>query len=262
MIPLLETRGIDVDIGEHRVCRGLDLQLSAGNILAILGRNGVGKSTLLTTLAGLREPAAGAILLEGSPLAELSPKRIAQIRAYLPQQIHDPFASTVLETALIGRHPHLGRWDWESAADRRLAQDALVAVELGGLEERSVHTLSGGERQRLGLAMLLVQSPRLYLLDEPLAHLDPHHGLSALKLLRERASTAGAAVVVVLHDANLALRYCDSALLLYGDGESCLGPVAEILNADNLSRLYGHPLRALDEAGRPWFVPAIPPDRP
>jgi iron complex transport system ATP-binding protein len=256
MIPLLETRGLDVTIGDECVCRGLDLKLSAGKILAILGRNGVGKSTLLASLAGLREPAAGEILLEGSPLAELSPKRIAQIRAYLPQQLHDPFASTVLETALIGRHPHLGRWNWESAADRHLAREALAAVELGGLEERDVHTLSGGERQRLGLAMMLVQSPRLYLLDEPLAHLDPHHGLSALKLLREQTLSADAAVIIVLHDANLALRCCDVALLLYGDGESCQGAVAETLDANNLSRLYGHPVRALDAGGRPWFVPS------
>jgi iron complex transport system ATP-binding protein len=256
MIPLLEARAIDVTIGDHCVCRQLDLRLDSGKVMAILGRNGVGKSTLLATLAGLRNSAAGDILLQGSPLAELTPKRIAQIRAYLPQQMHDPFASTVLETVLIGRHPHLGRWDWESAADRHLARDALAAVELSGLEDRDVHTLSGGERQRLGLAMLLVQSPRLYLLDEPLAHLDPHHGLSALQLLRRQADSTGAAVIVVLHDANLALRYCDTALLLYGDGESSQGHVTETISAENLTRLFGHPLRALDEAGRPWFVPA------
>jgi iron complex transport system ATP-binding protein len=256
MIPLLETRSLEVGIGELSICRGLDLQLKSGEVLAILGRNGVGKSTLLATLAGLRQQQAGDILLEGSPLAELTPRRTAQLRAYLPQHVHDPFASTVLETALIGRHPHLGRWDWESASDRRLALEALAAVELDGLEDRDVHTLSGGERQRLGLAMLLVQSPRLYLLDEPLAHLDPHHGLAALQLLRRQAAAAGAAVVVVLHDANLALRYCDLALLLYGDGESGLGPVANVLECENLSRLYGHRLRVLDEDGRPWFVPA------
>ena len=256
MTPLLEARNLDVAIGGLDVCRGLELRLAAGRLLAILGRNGVGKSTLLATLAGLRPAQGGELRVEGLPLAELSPRRLAQLRGYLPQQVHDPFASTVLETALIGRHPHLGRWDWESAADRRLAGDALAAVELAGCEEREVHTLSGGERQRLGLAMLLVQSPRLYLLDEPLAHLDPHHGLAALQLLRQRAAASGCAVAVVLHDANLALRCCDEALLLFGGGECRLGDVAATLHADNLTRLYGHPLRALDDAGRPWFVPA------
>jgi iron complex transport system ATP-binding protein len=256
MSPLLETRALTAAVGEVTAVRGLDLLLRAGEVLAILGRNGVGKSTLLATLAGLRPPAGGEVLIEGSPLAALEPRRLAQVRAYLPQHVHDPFASTVLETALIGRHPHLGRWDWESAADRRLALDALAAVELGGLEEREVHTLSGGERQRLGLAMLLVQTPRLYLLDEPLAHLDPHHGLAALQLLRTQAVSTGAAVIVVLHDANLALRYCDSALLLYGDGECSHGTAAQVIDAAALSRLYGHPLRRIDDDGRPWFVPA------
>jgi iron complex transport system ATP-binding protein len=103
--------------------------------------------------------------------------------------------------------------------------------------------------------MLLVQAPRLFLLDEPLAHLDPHHGLAALRLLREQA-TAAAGVVVVLHDANLALRWCDRALLLFGDGECVEGEVGAVIGADNLSRLYGHPLRALEDGGMPWFVPA------
>ncbi len=254
--PLLETRRLDVEVGGKAVCTGLDLAVVPGQVLAILGRNGVGKSTLLTTLAGLRPAQGGAIVCDGVPLAELSPRRLALLRGYLPQQLTDPFAATVLETALIGRHPHLGRWDWETAADRRLALSALEAVELAGFAEREVHTLSGGERQRLGLAMLLVQSPRLFLLDEPLAHLDPHHGLAALRLLREQAAAAGAGVIVVLHDANLALRWCDRALLLFGNGEAVEGPVGEVVEAANLSRLYGHPLRSLDDGGRPWFVPA------
>jgi iron complex transport system ATP-binding protein len=254
--PLLQTRGLDVTIGGKAVCLGLDLSVPAGQSLAILGRNGVGKSTLLATLAGLRPAASGEIRLDGLPLGELSLRRIAQLRAFLPQTLNDPFACTVMETALIGRHPHLGRWDWESTADRQLATEALAAVELAGLEEREVHTLSGGERQRLGLAMLLVQAPRLFLLDEPLAHLDPHHGLAALRLLREQTTSSGAGIAIVLHDANLALRWCDRALLLYGDGEYGEGTVEAMLNAENLARLYGHPLRTLDNDGWPWFVPA------
>jgi iron complex transport system ATP-binding protein len=101
-----------------------------------------------------------------------------------------------------------------------------------------------------------VQAPRLFLLDEPLAHLDPHHGLAALRLLREQTTTTSAGIAIVMHDANLALRWCDRALLLYGDGECGEGSVDEMLIAENLARLYGHPLRTLDNDGRPWFVPA------
>lgn len=258
MSALLEARDLRVSIGDTRVCSGLGFSVAEGERLVILGRNGVGKSTLLKTLAGLRPSQGGVVCCEGVPLEAFAPRRLALLRGYLPQQLEDPFSSSVLETALIGRHPHLGFWDWESLGDRRLAEEALAAVELSGFAQREVHTLSGGERQRLGLAMLLVQAPRLFLLDEPLAHLDVHHALAALRLMREQTAGAAAGVVAVLHDANLARRWGDRALLLFGDGEYAEGPVGDVIHADNLSRLYCHAVRALDDGGVPWFVPIEP----
>ena len=190
------------------------------------------------------------------PIEQLAPQRLAVTRGYLPQQSIDPFSSTVLETVLIGRHPHLGRWDWESPADRRLALEALASVGLEGFEARDVHTLSGGERQRVGLAMLLVQAPRLFFLDEPLAHLDPGHGVAALSLMRAQTHKATpAGIVMVLHDANLARRWCDRALLLFGEGTWVEGPVADVVSVENVSRLYGHPFRAVGDQGDAWLVP-------
>ncbi|MGE5467956.1 MAG: ABC transporter ATP-binding protein [Ignavibacteria bacterium] len=251
---LLEARALDVAIGGRMLCRGLDLAVAAGESWAILGRNGAGKSTLLATLAGLRKPAAGEVLVDGCAAGEMPPRDLARVRGYLPQQSHDPFASTVLETVLVGRHPHLGRWDWESAGDRRIAEDALAEVGLAGFAARDVQTLSGGERQRLGLATLLTQSPRLFLLDEPLAHLDLNHQVAQMDVLQRRVAQ-GAAVVAVQHDPGFAARYCQRALLLFGDGEWRAGPVAEVVTAENLSRLYNHPLRALGGAPYPVFVP-------
>jgi iron complex transport system ATP-binding protein len=254
MTALIETLGLDVAIGGHTVCRSLDWSVQPGEAWAILGRNGAGKSTLLSTVAGLRAAERGELRIAGKPVAATPPRELALVRGYLPQRSHDPFASTVLETVLVGRHPHLGRWDWESTADRRIAEQALAEVGLGGFARRDVQTLSGGERQRLGVATLLTQDPRLLLLDEPLAHLDLNHQVALMDLLAKRAA-AGAAFVAVLHDPGFAARYCRHALLLEGDGTWLAGPVAEVVTAANLSRLYGHPLRQVESSPYPVFVP-------
>lgn len=253
--PLLRARALTVEIGGHHVTQGLDLTITAGQRLAILGRNGAGKSTLLATLAGLRAPAAGSVAVGDTPYAELSARQAALRRAWLGQAQADPFGSTVLETALTGRHPHLGRWDWETPRDAELARSALAAVGLAGLERRAVHTLSGGERQRLAIATLLAQAAPLYLLDEPLAHLDLNHQMAVLELFAGAARDCGAGVVMVLHDPALAYRFCDQALLIDGKGRHELGSSESVLTADKLSDLYGYRLRQIEDDGHRCFIP-------
>lgn len=253
--PLLETRKLTVSIGDRVFCRDLDLTLHAGERLAILGRNGAGKSTLLSVLAGLRQAQAGEILLNGASYAALGARQSALIRGWLPQARGDAFSSTVLETALVGRHPHLDRWDWESAKDIRIVSDALAAVDLAAFEQRDVQTLSGGERQRVAIASLLAQAPRLYLLDEPIAHLDLKHQIAMLELFANAAIERHAAVAMVLHEPALAWRYCDRALLVHGDGHTESGPAREMLTAERLSTLYQYPLAAVESDGRISFVP-------
>jgi iron complex transport system ATP-binding protein len=255
MSALLRVRGLAVAVGGRTVVRDLEFDIGAGERLAILGRNGAGKTTLLHTLAGLREPAAGSIELCGAPLALTPPRRVAQLRGVLLQQQVDAFPASVLETALIGRHPWLERWAWESAADARIARDALAAVDLGGFATRDVHTLSGGERQRLALATLLTQQPKLALLDEPLSHLDLNHQIAVLELLSRTTRAAGTALVMVMHDPGLAARYCERVLLLHGDGRVESGSVATMLTAERLSALYQHPLRMVESDGQRCFLP-------
>ena len=252
---LLEARQLVVEIGGRCIVNSLDLVVNSGERLAILGRNGAGKSTLLSTLAGLRPPADGCVELGGTPYAALTPRVAALRRAWLGQALADPFASTVLETALTGRHPHLGRWDWESTRDAELARSALAAVGLAGFEQRQIHTLSGGERQRLAIATLLAQAAPLYLLDEPLAHLDLNHQMAVLELFSGAARDCGAGVIMVLHDPALAHRFCDQALLIDGDGHCESGAVDAILTAEKLSNLYGYRLRQFTHEGRRCFVP-------
>ncbi|MBL8490165.1 MAG: ABC transporter ATP-binding protein [Rhodocyclaceae bacterium] len=253
--PVLAARALSVRIGGQAVADALELEVRTGERLAVLGRNGAGKTTLLHTLAGLRPPAAGLVELDGWPLSAMDGREAARLRGLLPQRPGDAFPATVLETALIGRHPHLSRWAWEGARDEAIAREALAAVGLSGLAERDVRTLSGGERQRLAFATLLAQAPKLWLLDEPLAHLDLNHQVAVLELVADKARSEGVAVVMVLHDVNLALRYADRALLLIGEGETRQGAVGEVLEPGLLGRMYGHPIRVVDDGGRPVFVP-------
>lgn len=254
MSALLEARGLTLRMGSRTLCRALDLVLTPNQSLAILGRNGAGKTTLLHTLAGLRAPESGAVWLAGQPYAAHAPKDAAQLRGVLMQHHADALAATALETALIGRHPHLSRWAVESEDDLRIARAALAAVGLAGFETRRADSLSGGERQRLAIATLLTQQPALRLLDEPLTHLDLGAQIPLLDLLSPRQQ--GGATVMVMHDPTLAARFCDVALLLFDDGEWRLGGVDEVITPDALARLHGHPFHELHHDGRRVFVPA------
>jgi iron complex transport system ATP-binding protein len=253
--PLLTAQDLTVQIGECLVCRDARFEFKAGECWGILGVNGAGKTTLLHTLAGLSPPAKGEIYLTGTPLHLLPRRRVAQELGLLLQDTPDPFPANVLETALIGRHPHLSRWQWESVGDLTLARAALSQVELAGLENRSVTTLSGGERRRLALATLLVQTPAMMLLDEPTNHLDLRHQHLLLQLLQQQARN-GRGIAMVLHDINHAVRYCDHVLLLFGDGEVRQGRQADILNTEVLSRLYDYQVIEIQLGEQRFFASA------
>lgn len=255
MSALLTTRGLDISIAGTGVCRGLDLQIDRGSRWAVLGRNGCGKTTLLKTLAGLHPRDAGAITLAGKSLEEVPRAQLARILGILFQEQDSLFPGNVLEAALIGRHPYLAAWRRESGEDFERARAALAQVGLAGKESRVLSTLSGGERQRLAIATLLTQDPALCLLDEPSTHLDLYHQIHILRILRDSTRGGEKALVMVLHDINLAARYCDHALLLFGPEAQVHGPIGDVLTEENLSRLYGHPMRRLDTEQGGIFSP-------
>jgi iron complex transport system ATP-binding protein len=251
---LLEARALEVVIGSTTVCRDLDLAINAGERWCILGRNGAGKTTLLLTLAGLRQPRSGHIALRQQPMSALSRRQVARQLGILFQEQADVFPANVLDTVLTGRHPWLGPLQWESDTDRAKARAALLAVGLSDIEQRIITTLSGGERRRLGIATLLTQDPQLLLLDEPTNHLDVHHQIRTLQLLGDLAAAGNRALLLVMHDLNLAARYCDRFLLLFGDGETAQGDAAAVLTRTNLERLYQHPLLPLQgPQGQVWI---------
>jgi iron complex transport system ATP-binding protein len=251
---LLRADGLRLEAGSRVLVHGLDLDVRAGQVWAVLGPNGSGKTTLLHTLAGLQPPAAGQVWLADKPLADWPAGEAACLRGLLPQALADAFSASVLDLVLLGRHPHLARWAWEGADDLRIARAALAAVDLAGFERRDVLTLSGGERQRVGLAALLAQDPLLLLLDEPLAHLDLHHQVAVLTHLRRLAEEDGKAIVLAVHDLNLARRFATHALVLT-PGDHRAGPVDAVMDEATLGAAFGHRLRRVVAAGRTLFVP-------
>jgi len=251
--PIFSCQGLTVEVAGRTLVERLTMDVAQGELIAVLGQNGSGKSLSLHTLAGLRTASAGTVKLHGQDVANEKRQQLAKHLALLPQHVDDIFPATVIDTALIGRHPHIGLLGWESPEDFEAARSALRAVDLEELSARDVLTLSGGERRRLAIAQVLTQAPDLYLLDEPTNHLDPQHQLDALRIFRQQAD-AGAAVVASLHDVNLAVRFADRCLLLFGDGRWSLGSTEEILDAERLSQLYSTPMEAVTWRDRELFV--------
>lgn len=252
---LLTAAALCVEVPGRQLVDDLDLDLRAGEMIAVLGQNGAGKSLTLETLAGLRAPPRGTVQVAGNDIDSLPRQETARHLALLPQTVEDIFPATVLDTALIGRHPHIRGLRWETREDRQLAEHALAEMGLSALRSRDTLTLSGGERRRLAIAQVLTQAPTVYLLDEPTNHLDPQHQLDAMHTFRQAADN-GAGVIASLHDVNLAARYADRCLLLFGDGRWQLDATSAVLNTESLSALYATPMEAVGWHDRELFVPA------
>ena len=252
---MLAVENLTLAIARRTLCRGLSFVVNRGERWVVVGPNGVGKTTLLATLAGLRSPASGTIVLDGRAMREWTPRERALRVGLLPQDTVDAFPDTALEIAISGRHPHVARWRAESQDDVATAKAALAEVDCAGLADRNVQTLSGGERRRVALAMLLAQDPAIMLLDEPTNHLDVAHEVRVLDLLAQRVSAGQRAIVMSIHDLTLAARHASHALLFGFEGVSA-GPASEMLTAGNLSALYRQALVAVPHAGGTAFLPA------
>jgi iron complex transport system ATP-binding protein len=253
---LLRTESLAISVGGWYVCSNLNFRLEPGQHWGILGGNGIGKTTLLLTLAGLRPPAAGKVYIEETPLAAIRRRDLSRKLGVLFQDSHDIFPGSVMETVLIGRHPWLPVWSFEGDEDYALALAALRDVAMETMAHRQVNTLSGGERRRLALATLLLQDPRIWLLDEPTNHLDLKHQINLMGLIRSRVDEAQGGLVMVLHDVNLITRFCSHVILMQDHETMLSGPVGEVVTQETLERLYRHPIRQVNAEGRSLYFPA------
>ncbi len=252
---LLETKGLEAGYGPSPVLRGVDFSVRAGELWAVLGPNGTGKSTLLRGVLGMLPWTRGGVRLLGRERAAWEARELARRVAWVPQTFEPAEGFSGLELVLMGRSPHLGLWGLTSEKDAALARSALEELGVAYLADRSGEAMSGGERRMLLLARGLVQQPSLLLLDEPTAFLDVAHQVGALARVRARVE-AGLGAVAVLHDVNLATAFATHALLLRDGQVLAQGPVDTVLERERLEALYGLPLEmAQAPSGARLFAP-------
>ncbi len=236
------------------VLTGASLSLAFGEVLVLAGRNGAGKTTLLRIATGLLAPDVGQVLLEGRPLAAHARREVARSLALVAQDSSVPFPFTVEEIVLLGRAPHLRGFGFESREDRRIAGACMERLGIGALAQRSILELSGGERQLAMIARALAQTPRILLLDEPVAHLDLAHRLALEELLRALAHE-GKAVLLVSHDLAGAARVADRIALLAGGRIVACGAAREVLHADLMREVFGVDALLVETSEGPVVVP-------
>lgn len=253
----LSCENLTLQVPGRILCSSVTFAIEAGQLWAVLGRNGSGKTTLVHALAGLQRCERGDVRLDGADLASRTSRQRARDIGVLLQQEDADFWGSVLEYVLLGRFAHARSWLGWRREDEESAIAALERVELAAFAQRRFATLSGGERQRARIAQLLVQSPRIFLLDEPLQHLDVKHQARTLALFRDLAQDHARAVAMVLHDALWPGRFCTHALLIHDDGNALAGIAPEVLTRDNLERLYGCELAELAHEDGRYFVPNV-----
>ena len=251
----LQVQKLNLSIGNTIVCRDLDICFKPGEFWGIMGMNGVGKTTLLKSLLGLFPAESGAIILDNKLIVNYQRKILAQHMGMMFQEYEYSFPCTVLEAALIGRHPSLNQWQLEDRGDHEIALEALSLVGLNDLLQRSINTLSGGEKRRLNLATLLSQNPDYFLLDEPVNHLDLKAQIEILSLLANRFTNSRHCGIMVIHDPNLAYRFCDNILMMFEDGQCLSGKTRDIMTPDNLTRLYDCNVQLLKNSKYTFFMP-------
>lgn len=246
MSAILELIGASLGYPDRLVLEGINLVVEEGQVFAIVGPNGVGKSTLIKAASGILPLIGGEIRVGGQGILRMSPERRARRVGVVPQATQTPRAFTAGQIVLMGRTPYLGWLERESPADLEMAKQAMERTETTELADRIMGELSGGEQQRVMVARALAQSPRVMLLDEPTAHLDLRHQDEILKLIKQLAQEEGMGVLIALHDLNLVARFADRVALLSNRKIKEQGPARDVLTPDNLAEAYGVEIHVME----------------
>ncbi|NTE87818.1 ATP-binding cassette domain-containing protein [Agrobacterium rubi] len=234
-----ELADVSVRVGDNTLLDTLTLDLQQGKTIGLIGHNGSGKSTLLKLLAHQVKPTAGRLLFQGKPLENWGGRPLARKIAYLPQHMPATSGMLVKELVALGRYPWHGALGQFGTTDRDKVEQAIALTDTGALEERLVDTLSGGERQRVWLAMLVAQDVECLLLDEPISALDIAHQIEVLSLIQTLSREKGLSIVLVLHDVNMAARFCDDIVALHTGRLIARGAPEKIMTTEELKRIYG-----------------------
>jgi iron-chelate-transporting ATPase len=243
------------DVPGRRLIDTLSLDIAEGSLTALIGRNGSGKSTLLKLIAGQLRPASGQIAHAGRPLSDWPARELARQIAYLPQVTPPAEGIRLSELVALGRYPWRGALGRFRPEDEVAVTDAMTRCGLDSLADRLVDTLSGGERQRGWIAMMLAQGAQTLLLDEPTSALDVAHQVEVLGLVQTMCRETGLSAVIVLHDVNMAARFCDRVVALDGGKLVLDGPVQDLMTPQALARVYGLPMQVATHSGTAFALP-------
>lgn len=243
---MIEVQNLSFSYGHHPVLSHVGFTAQSGECVGILGNNGAGKSTLITCINRIRTPDSGSILIDGKAVGNMSRRELARSVAYVAQK-NEMSQTTVFDCVLLGRKPYI-RWA-VGEEDLRLCTAMIHRVGLEALELRSLDELSGGELQKVMLARALVQRPKVLLLDEPTSNLDPRNQYEMMELVREVAREQHITVLIVIHDLNLALRYCDRFFFLK-DGSGYRYGGLEVVDQHTIESVYGVCAKVMDVGGR------------
>jgi iron complex transport system ATP-binding protein len=235
----LEIKDIRLSYNHHAVVEDLSFQLNQGEILGLLGPNGCGKTSVIRAMSRTLALRSGSILLNGKEIGRISRGDLARQIGIVPQSPALPNSFSVLEVVLLGRNPHLGLLRNESPSDIAIAKRALEMTGIAALAERKIDELSGGEKQRVSIALVLAQEPEILLLDEPTANLDINYQIEILNLMRNLCRENNLAVLIAIHDLNLAAQYCDRLVMLTRGSLFAEGTPQEVITSKNIWAVYG-----------------------
>jgi len=235
---LLNVDGVECRYGSLKVLDDVSLSVKEGDFVGILGPNGSGKSTLLKSISRTLKPYRGTILLNKDDIYTLKSVEVAKQMAIVPQESSIGFSFAALDVVLMGRNPHMSRFQMESGKDMAIAKKAMTMTNTWQFAERPINELSGGEKQRVIIARALAQEPKILLLDEPLTHLDIVNQLEIMDLVKDLCVKEKMIVLAVFHDLNLAARYCTSAIMLKDGKIFSAGNIADILTSENIKSVF------------------------
>lgn len=233
---ILQVKNLNFSYSNQKILENISFAVKKGEIISVLGPNGVGKSTLVKCLAQIYKEQQANVFYKQKSLLEYKPKLLAQEIAYVPQNLEINFPLTVKEFVLLGRKPYI-KWNI-SQEDNQIAAEIMAKLSIENLSKRNLQNLSGGEKQKVSLARALAQKPELIILDEPTSNLDLNHQLELIKILNSLANKKDLTVIVVLHDLNLALNYTDKCLLLNQKKVYAYGKAEEVLTSENIKEVY------------------------
>ncbi len=254
---LFKLDAVSFSVAGRTLLQPLSLTLAPQCTVGLIGHNGSGKSTLLKLLARQQPPTSGTICFQGKPQTEWGDRAFARKVAYLSQTAPAAAGMLVRELVALGRYPWHGALGRFGQTDRDKVEEAMQLTDVTGMADRLVDTLSGGERQRVWLAMLVAQDAECLLLDEPISALDVAHQIEVLSLVKDLSRAKALGVVVVLHDVNMAARFCDHIIALYSGRIIADGPPEDTLTSDTLRAIYGLDMHLVPHPTLPHSV-AIP----